>query len=185
MLMGAAQRTAAAVVAGLGSQGSFVAMNNVVSQSVPHLHVHVVPRTKGDGLRGSSGRAPANRLRGEGVCRAAQGRPRRAEAEPGGPYLQADDVKGHPPDELGAALGPGRGESVPPWASARCLEVAQTAAPFEGLRQAAAVVGDRPRAHWGPRGPRPRRRSPLCLATFVSDSRNTAMGRRRPRRGPR
>ena len=52
VLMGAAQRTAAAVVAGLGGQGSFVAMNNVVSQSVPHLHVHVVPRTKGDGLRG-------------------------------------------------------------------------------------------------------------------------------------
>lgn len=36
----------------LGAQGSFVAMNNIVSQSVPHLHVHVVPRTKGDGLRG-------------------------------------------------------------------------------------------------------------------------------------
>ena len=35
-----------------GAQGSFVAMNNTVSQSVPHLHVHVVPRTKGDGLRG-------------------------------------------------------------------------------------------------------------------------------------
>ena len=52
VLMGAAQRVAAAVVEGLGSQGSFVAMNNVVSQSVPHLHVHVVPRTKGDGLRG-------------------------------------------------------------------------------------------------------------------------------------
>ena len=34
------------------SEGSFVAMNNVVSQSVPHLHCHVVPRTKGDGLRG-------------------------------------------------------------------------------------------------------------------------------------
>jgi histidine triad (HIT) family protein len=47
-----AQRLAAAVVGGLGAQGSFVAMNNVVSQSVPHLHVHVVPRTKGDGLRG-------------------------------------------------------------------------------------------------------------------------------------
>jgi len=47
-----AQRLAAAVVEGLGAQGSFVAMNNVVSQSVPHLHVHVVPRTKGDGLRG-------------------------------------------------------------------------------------------------------------------------------------
>ncbi|MGA8979953.1 MAG: HIT family protein [Pedococcus sp.] len=52
VLMGAAQRVASAVVAGLGAQGSFVAMNNVVSQSVPHLHVHVVPRTKGDGLRG-------------------------------------------------------------------------------------------------------------------------------------
>jgi histidine triad (HIT) family protein len=48
----AAQRLASAVVTGLGAQGSFVAMNNVVSQSVPHLHVHVVPRTKGDGLRG-------------------------------------------------------------------------------------------------------------------------------------
>lgn len=51
-LVAAAQRLAGAVVAGLGSTGSFVAMNNVVSQSVPHLHVHVVPRTKGDGLRG-------------------------------------------------------------------------------------------------------------------------------------
>jgi histidine triad (HIT) family protein len=47
-----AQRLAAAMPKALGSQGSFVAMNNVVSQSVPHLHVHVVPRTKGDGLRG-------------------------------------------------------------------------------------------------------------------------------------
>ena len=36
----------------LGASGTFVAMNNVVSQSVAHLHVHVVPRTKGDGLRG-------------------------------------------------------------------------------------------------------------------------------------
>lgn len=35
-----------------GAQGTFVAMNNAVSQSVPHLHAHVVPRTKGDGLRG-------------------------------------------------------------------------------------------------------------------------------------
>jgi histidine triad (HIT) family protein len=48
----AAQRLARAVVDGLGAQGSFVAMNNVVSQSVAHLHLHVVPRTKGDGLRG-------------------------------------------------------------------------------------------------------------------------------------
>jgi histidine triad (HIT) family protein len=36
----------------LGAQGTFVALNNVVSQSVAHLHVHVVPRTRGDGLRG-------------------------------------------------------------------------------------------------------------------------------------
>ena len=43
---------ATAMVEGLGAQGSFVAMNNVVSQSVAHLHLHVVPRTKGDGLRG-------------------------------------------------------------------------------------------------------------------------------------
>ncbi len=47
-----AQRLATAMVEGLGAQGSFVAMNNVVSQSVAHLHLHVVPRTKGDGLRG-------------------------------------------------------------------------------------------------------------------------------------
>ena len=50
--LAAAQRIATAVVEGLDAQGSFVAMNNTVSQSVPHLHLHVVPRTKGDGLRG-------------------------------------------------------------------------------------------------------------------------------------
>jgi histidine triad (HIT) family protein len=48
----AAQRLSRAVTTVLGAEGSFVAMNNVVSQSVPHLHLHVVPRTKGDGLRG-------------------------------------------------------------------------------------------------------------------------------------
>jgi histidine triad (HIT) family protein len=41
-----------AMEAGLGAQGSFVALNNRVSQSVPHLHVHVVPRNRKDGLRG-------------------------------------------------------------------------------------------------------------------------------------
>ena len=50
--LAAGQRIAAAMVTGLGAQGSFVAMNNTVSQSVPHLHLHVVPRTRGDGLRG-------------------------------------------------------------------------------------------------------------------------------------
>lgn len=42
----------AALPVALGAEGTFVAVNNVVSQSVPHLHAHVVPRTKGDGLRG-------------------------------------------------------------------------------------------------------------------------------------
>jgi len=50
--LAATQRLAAAMVEALGAQGSFVAVNNTVSQSVPHLHCHVVPRTKGDGLRG-------------------------------------------------------------------------------------------------------------------------------------
>ena len=48
----AGQWLASAMVDALGAQGSFVAMNNTVSQSVAHLHLHVVPRTKGDGLRG-------------------------------------------------------------------------------------------------------------------------------------
>lgn len=51
-LFSLARRVAAALEAGLGAQGAFVGINNKVSQSVPHLHVHVVPRTKGDGLRG-------------------------------------------------------------------------------------------------------------------------------------
>lgn len=51
-LLATAQRVARAMGPALGADGSFVAMNNVVSQSVPHLHVHVVPRSKGDGLRG-------------------------------------------------------------------------------------------------------------------------------------
>jgi len=46
------QRVARALEADLGAQGSFVAVNNKVSQSVPHLHIHVVPRRRGDGLRG-------------------------------------------------------------------------------------------------------------------------------------
>ncbi len=47
-----AQRLSAAMETVLGAAGSFVAMNNKVSQSVPHLHVHVVPRNRKDGLRG-------------------------------------------------------------------------------------------------------------------------------------
>jgi histidine triad (HIT) family protein len=51
-LFGFVQELSVAVERALGAGGTFVAINNRVSQSVPHLHVHVVPRTKGDGLRG-------------------------------------------------------------------------------------------------------------------------------------
>ena len=47
-----ARRLSRAVRAALEAHGTFVAMNNRVSQSVPHLHVHVVPRRTKDGLRG-------------------------------------------------------------------------------------------------------------------------------------
>ena len=47
-----AQLLAGAVETAMQAQGTFVAMNNRVSQSVPHLHIHVVPRRKGDGLKG-------------------------------------------------------------------------------------------------------------------------------------
>ncbi len=46
------RRLSTAVRDAMGAEGSFVAINNRVSQSVPHLHVHIVPRVKGDGLRG-------------------------------------------------------------------------------------------------------------------------------------
>ena len=51
-LLAAVQRLVAVMPDALGCQGTFVANNNIVSQSVPHLHFHVVPRTRGDGLRG-------------------------------------------------------------------------------------------------------------------------------------
>ncbi len=47
-----AQLVAKAVQDAMQAEGTFVAMNNTVSQSVPHFHVHIVPRRRGDGLRG-------------------------------------------------------------------------------------------------------------------------------------
>ena len=47
-----ARRLSRAIPEAMGKPGSFVALNNVVSQSVPHLHIHVVPRKPKDGLRG-------------------------------------------------------------------------------------------------------------------------------------
>ena len=71
---------ARAVEAGLGADGTFVAMNNKVSQSVPHLHVHVVPRRRKDGLRGFfwprgpyADRRRARRVRGPHPGRASEG----------------------------------------------------------------------------------------------------------------
>ena len=51
-LFSQAQRLAGAMETAFGAAGSFVAINNRVSQSVAHLHVHVVPRNRKDGLRG-------------------------------------------------------------------------------------------------------------------------------------
>ena len=51
-LLAAVQSIARAMETGLSADGSFTAVNTKISQSVPHLHVHVVPRRKGDGLRG-------------------------------------------------------------------------------------------------------------------------------------
>ncbi len=47
-----AQMLCRAVESAMGAEGTFVAINNRVSQTVPHLHVHVVPRRRGDGLKG-------------------------------------------------------------------------------------------------------------------------------------
>lgn len=60
-----------AVEKAMSAEGSFVALNNRVSQSVPHLHVHIVPRSKGDGLRGFFW--PRGKYRDEQQMQDAQG----------------------------------------------------------------------------------------------------------------
>ena len=75
-LFGWVRRISAVMPAALGAQGTFVAANNIVSQSVPHLHVHVVPRTKGDGLRGFFW--PRHRYESEAEAAAYAGRLRDA-----------------------------------------------------------------------------------------------------------
>jgi len=47
-----AQQVSRAVELGLGADGSFLAINNKISQSVPHLHIHIIPRRRGDGMKG-------------------------------------------------------------------------------------------------------------------------------------
>ena len=51
-LLGNARLLSSAIRTAMNAQGAFIALNNVVSQSVPHLHVHLVPRNRKDGLRG-------------------------------------------------------------------------------------------------------------------------------------
>lgn len=78
-LFSTVRRVAAAVESALDAQGTFVAMNNRVSQSVPHLHVHVVPRRRGDGLKGFFW--PRHGYRDDGERTRVAGRLRAALAE--------------------------------------------------------------------------------------------------------
>jgi histidine triad (HIT) family protein len=71
-----AQILSRAMETGLGAEGSFVAINNRVSQSVPHLHIHVVPRRKKDGLKGFFW--PRMRYADDGAMRAIQAKLRAA-----------------------------------------------------------------------------------------------------------
>jgi histidine triad (HIT) family protein len=65
-----AQRLADAIERAMQAEGTFVAINNRVSQSVPHLHVHIVPRKKKDGLRGFFW--PRQAYQSEAAMKAAQ-----------------------------------------------------------------------------------------------------------------
>ena len=71
-----ARSLAVAVEEGMEADGTFVALNNRVSQSVPHLHIHIVPRRKKDGLRGFFW--PRLRYEGPEAMREAQARIRAA-----------------------------------------------------------------------------------------------------------
>ena len=86
-LFAAVQVLARAVERGLGAAGSFVAVNNRVSQSVPHLHVHVVPRRPKDGLKGFFW--PRGRYRDEAEAADVAARLRAAVAELGGDGARA------------------------------------------------------------------------------------------------
>ena len=86
-LFATVQLLARAVERGLGAAGSFVAVNNRVSQSVPHLHVHVVPRRPKDGLKGFFW--PRGRYRDEAEAADVTARLRAAVAELGGDGARA------------------------------------------------------------------------------------------------
>jgi histidine triad (HIT) family protein len=68
----AVQRIASAVERAMQADGTFVAINIKISQSVPHLHTHIVPRRKGDGLFGKTFQWVRHRYPNEGAMREAQ-----------------------------------------------------------------------------------------------------------------
>ncbi len=78
-LFGNVQTLCRAVERAFDAEGTFVAVNNRVSQSVPHLHVHIVPRRRKDGLKGFFW--PRSPYKDEGAARAAQQAVRAAIAE--------------------------------------------------------------------------------------------------------
>jgi histidine triad (HIT) family protein len=96
-LFDATRRTTIAVEAAMQADGSFVAINNRVSQSVPHLHVHVVPRKRKDGLRGFMW--PRQRYPDEAAMAATAGAIRAA-LPPAGPATPTR------PEGSAAAVGP-------------------------------------------------------------------------------
>ena len=81
-LLEAGRRVAAAQRAALGADGTFFAINDIVSQSVPHVHLHVIPRRRGDGLRGFFW--PRTRYEDEAAAAAVAGRLRDALEQPPG-----------------------------------------------------------------------------------------------------
>jgi histidine triad (HIT) family protein len=83
-LFGAVRLLARAVEAGMAAEGSFTAVNTRISQSVPHLHVHVVPRWKGDGLFSTKMIWKRTPYENDAARQAAQEKIRRAVAALGG-----------------------------------------------------------------------------------------------------
>jgi histidine triad (HIT) family protein len=82
-LFEAGRRVAGAQRAVLGAEGTFFALNDVVSQSVPHVHLHVIPRRRGDGLRGFLW--PRTRYPDDEAAAAVSAQLRAALAAPGAP----------------------------------------------------------------------------------------------------
>ena len=122
-----AQRLERAVETGLGAAGSMILINNVVSQSVPHLHLHVIPRNRKDGLRFWLGpRHPYDAPPGQCLRREDQGRPAGRLSRPprwpgleligmmsgtvlaGDPSLQVGQ-EGHVAGDTGSVVNPGVG----------------------------------------------------------------------------